>query len=164
MAILPSGLWDCCTSGAHGKTQRRFQPCKKKKTHHKPKGAVVRLSFSHAEPIWNPCISYYSKTFSKSQHIALFFDWMLKIFWLLPIRARPDPVSVKNLQLFPNGHESTKMKEKSPARLVDVYCVQGQLLPIFTDCAILIPKSFCEGENRCCAVRSWRTAPESWNI
>ena len=40
------------------------------------------------------------------------------------------------------------MKEKSPARLVDVYCVQGQLLPIFTDCAILIPKSFCEGENR----------------
>ena len=62
--------------------------------------------------------------------------------------ARPDPVSVKNLQLFPNGHESTKMKEKSPARLVDVYCVQGQLLPIFTDCAILIPKSFCEGENR----------------
>ena len=83
MAILPSGLWDCCTSGAHGKTQRRFQPCKKKKTHHKPKGAVVRLSFSHAEPIWNPCISYYSKTFSKSQHIALFFGWMLKIFWLL---------------------------------------------------------------------------------
>lgn len=57
-------------------------------------------------------------------------------------------MSVKNLQLFPNGHESTKMKEKSPARLVVVYCVQGQLLPIFTDCAILIPKSFCEGENR----------------
>jgi hypothetical protein len=57
-------------------------------------------------------------------------------------------VSVKNLQLFPNGHESTKMKEQPPARLVVVYCVQGQLLPFFTDCAILIPKSFCEGENR----------------
>lgn len=62
--------------------------------------------------------------------------------------ARLDPVSVKNLQLFPNGHESTKMKEQPPARLVVVYCVQGQLLPFFTDCAILIPKSFCEGENR----------------
>ena len=57
-------------------------------------------------------------------------------------------MSVKNLQLFPNGHESTKMKEQPPARLVVVYCVQGQLLPFFTDCAILIPKSFCEGENR----------------